>query len=300
MSSRVHCARRTEHRPDVKVELHSRDLVGLHTLWRVGVLTAETYAVLQGQSVEASRRRLRKLRHAGFVRALLQSLNEPTYYVLGRRALPELERVYGVDRDTVRLHRSLPRQLDHRLDVARTLIDIEVGATRSTRLTVEHEHTLIDGDMRPLPARRQRTHVPDLRVVVRLVGGGRIGALIEVDRATLSPRAMMRRIRAYAAAHASGERIADAPFVLLIRVPHARRRLILAKRLVADSVAPPDFVFIGTADEVTHETFFTKIWATVAPGQPPRLVRANPFNAAVGHPTGPSDGARGPERRMRA
>lgn len=263
--------------PDVAVALTVRDDAMLRLLLRVKYARVEHFQQLFFSSYKTAAERSMKLFHAGLMD------RTPLPARRGQAAAIHTISSAGINR-LREIGESIPREwrgkstspvsLDHDLALTDVLVSFLSGAGQHTVAVVAYErankHLVVS-----LPADAVAGSLkPDGAVVVDH-DGGRLFALIEVDRGTMSKAVMREKFLAYREAAMNQERIEatlsgllerhNVPLVsvaadvkLLVTAPSRKRVVQLAE--IAVQLGLKNFVWVCVHDDLVNAGIFAPVW----------------------------------------
>jgi predicted transcriptional regulator len=248
------------------VRLNARDNL-IFALVERGPVHVGHVATLCGMSKEVAKRRLRKLKDAGYLSVEVLAMEAKSRYLLTRRGAEVLARVSGRSKDDIRIPRGLGRSdLEHFDQAADLVIALEVAGAKTKLFRVVR--ALFEPQIRRLLGNPDRALIPDGLVEIDL-DGDRLVLVVEADRGGENPSwVATHKAAPYTSLAATGGTILGTrDFLVLFTVPSLRRVHKLAAACWEAGINEDHF-FFAVAANLTAENVLTAVWLT------PKVVNA--------------------------
>ena len=250
---------RTVRRPG-SVRLNARDSL-IFALVERGPVHVGHVATFCGMSKEVAKRRLRKLKDAGYLSVEVLAMEAKSRYFLTRRGAEVLARVSGRSIDDIRVPRGLGRSdLEHFDQAADLVIAFEVAGAKTRLFRVVR--ALFEPQIRRLLGNPDRALIPDGLIEIDL-DGDRLVLVVEADRGSENPSwVATHKAAPYTnLAATEGTILGARDFLILFTVPSLRRVHKLAAACWEAGINEDHF-FFAVASALSPNNVLTPVWLT--------------------------------------
>lgn len=220
-----------------KFVLTKRDIDILYTLGVCGILRTRDIARFFFGARTTANDRLRKLFCAGLVECFVPDLSSDNYYALTAIGRDRVVEAHGLDPDTLKVVRKLPKKLDHALAITELRLSVSLACRASTTYKLGSFDT--DADLARERHAALLDIIPDAKIAITTRASGEVNVFFaELDLGTEAVTWLVKKKLAVYAGHAAiGTSLYGVrdPLVVLV-VESLRRARNVARCLAAERV----------------------------------------------------------------